>query len=40
MAIFGSNWLDEPVDDDRPIIGRNWLDETYPEYFFNDLGEY
>lgn len=40
MAHFGSSWLDEPVDDDRPMIGRNWLDETHFEYFINEDGVY
>lgn len=40
MAFFGSNWLDEPIDDDKPMFGRNWLDETHFEYFINEEGEY
>jgi hypothetical protein len=40
MAIFGSSWSDEPVDDDRPMFGRNWLDETHFEYFINSEGKY
>ena len=39
MAIFGSSWLDEPVDDDRPIFGRNLLDETHYEYYMNESDE-
>ncbi len=40
MALFGSNWLDESIDDDRPMFGSNWLDETHFEYFINNEGEY
>lgn len=40
MALFGSSWLDEPVDDDKPLFGRKYLDETHHEYFINDQGEY
>ncbi len=40
MALFGSSWLDEPLDDDKPLFGRNWLDETHFEYFINHEGEY
>jgi hypothetical protein len=39
MALFGGNWLDEPVDDDRPLFGRGLLDETHFDYFKNELGD-
>lgn len=39
MALFGSSWLDEPVDDDRPLFGRGFLDETSFEYFKDKDGE-
>jgi len=40
MGIIGNSWLEESVDDDRPMFGRNWLDETHFEYYINDKGEY
>jgi hypothetical protein len=40
MAFFGSNWLEDPADNDRPMFGSNWLDETNFEYFINDKDEY
>lgn len=40
MALFGSSWLDEKLDNDKPMFGSNWLDETHFEYFINDEGEY
>jgi len=40
MALFGSNWLDEPIDEDGPLFGRNYLDEKNFEYFINYEGEY
>ena len=39
MALFGRNWLDEPVDSE-PTFGRSWLDEKHSEYFINNDGEY
>ncbi len=39
MALFGGSWLDEPVDDDRPLFGRGLLDETHYEYFKNEAGD-
>ncbi len=40
MAIFGASWLDEPIDDDRPLFGRGLSDETHSEYFINSDGQY
>lgn len=40
MAMFGSGWLEESVDYDKPMFGSNWLDETHFEYFINNEGEY
>ena len=38
MTLFGSSWLDEPIDDDSPMFGRNLLDERHFEYFINNEG--
>jgi hypothetical protein len=40
MAMFGSSWLNEPTDNDRPIVGSEWLDDTHYDYFVNERGEY
>ena len=40
MAIFGSDWLDEPLDNDKPLIGRNWLDEASYEYYLDEDGDF
>ena len=40
MAIFGASWLDEPIDDDRPLFGRGLSDEKNVKYFKNSEGEY
>lgn len=39
MAIFGSSWLDEPIDDDRSIFFSKYKDETSYQYYKDDNGD-
>lgn len=40
MAIFGNNWIDEPIDDDSPLFGHNLLDDTHYDYYKDENGDF
>lgn len=40
MAMFGSDWLDDKVDDHESMFSRKHKTDTDFEYFLNENGEY